>query len=292
MKALWAFEPFHQDNRRIKGMYGLLKQIVGSPSNIEAGFVVTRKEPVLNQAFDVPFDKRFSHYPRELTRNALRKAGVAIENKKIHIVDFPTFSDTQAVDRFLALAKARGSGLISLYTHARHGFFRFTLGSFAETAIHRSQVSLLLVNPKTEFSSRLKHILFASDFSSASKAHLDRVIEICKRTKSGLTVLHQTEMIYKWSLDESSPEVHAYRKKVDRMKTWTEEKCQRAGIDAQVVIHSEFQPTTELILKVANRSKADLIVVCSKAGRAAALMGGSITRQVVRRSKQPVLILK
>lgn len=44
MKALWAFEPFHQDKTRIKGMHNTLSLLAGSPSKVEVGFVVTRTE--------------------------------------------------------------------------------------------------------------------------------------------------------------------------------------------------------------------------------------------------------
>jgi nucleotide-binding universal stress UspA family protein len=292
MKALWAVEPFHQDNKRVKGMHNLLKQFVSKPAHIEVGFVVTRHENELNLAFDIPFEERFSTYPRKILKSSLRKSKVTIEDKNIHVVDYETFSTTKATDRLLSLAKSRGSDLIALYTHARHGFIRFTLGSFAETAIHRSKISLLLVNPRTNFSPKVKRIFYASDFSPSAKKHLKKVMKICKQLKSDLIVFHQAEVIYKWSLDESNPKIHAYRRKVKRMQNWIEQECKREGIFSEVTVASEFKGTTDLILKNANKEKADLIVVSAKAGPVAALMGGSTTRQVVRGSSKPVLILK
>ena len=292
MKALWALEPFHQDKKRIKGMHKLLGQLVNRPADIKVGFVVTRFENELNLAFDIPIEERFSTYPRKLLKNSLNKANVKIEDRNIHVVDYEAFSTTKAVDRFLSLAKSCGSDLIALYTHARHGSVRFTIGSFAETAIHRSKASLLLVNPKTNFSSKIKRIFYASDFGPVSKKQLIRVLQICKKLNAQLTVFHQAEVIYKWSLDESNPKVHAYRRKVKRMETWIEQECKRAGISSKVIVASEFTGTTDLIFKSMAKVKADLIVVSAKVGPTAALMGGSITRQVVRGSQKPVLVLK
>lgn len=292
LKALWAFEPFHQDKKRVKGMHNLLRQVVSRPTGIEVGFIVTRFENELNLAFDIPFEERFSAYPRKILKNSLRKAKVAIEDKNIHVVDYEAFSTTKAVDRFLSLAKSRSSDLIALYTHARHGYVRFTLGSFAETMIHRSKTNLLLVNPKTKFSPKVKNILYASDFSPSSQKHLSGVIQLCKKVGSRLTVFHAAEIIYKRSLDESNPQVHAYRKKMARMQAGIEQECKKAGLACEVIISSELRPTTELVLKIAKKGRADLIVVSAKVGPAAALMGGSITRQIIRSSAKPVLVLK
>ena len=292
MKALWAFEPFHQDTTRTKGMQNTLRQLAGSSSNIEVGFIVTRTEGELSQAFDVPAEERFSTYPKKLTEQALRKAKVPIEHGKIHVVDYPTLSNTQAVDKLLGLAKSRNADLIAMYTHSRKGFARLVLGSFAETAIHRSKVSLLLVNPKCSFSKTIKSIFFASDFTPASKKHLKRTLLLCRQVRAKLTVFHQTEIIYKWSMDESNPEIHAYRRKVNRMQAWIEQECQRSGVPCTVIVKSEFSATSDLIIQTAAKTKADLIVVAAKSGPTAALMGGSITRHLVRGSNKPVLILK
>jgi nucleotide-binding universal stress UspA family protein len=47
-----------------------------------------------------------------------------------------------------------------------------------------------------------------------------------------------------------------------------------------------------LILSQAQRVHADLLLVFAKSGRLAGFMGGSVTRQVLRASVAPVLVLK
>ena len=292
MKILWAFEPFHQDQIRIQGMHNLLKQLVDHPSDMEIGFVVTRSEQELYLEIKIPLKERFSVYPRQIIKSILRKAKCTVEDKKIHVLDFETVSNRKAVDCLLSLAKHRDTDLIALYTHARHGLMRLALGSFAETAVHRSKISLLLMNPKTKSPSQIKQVLYSSDFSSASISDLKRVIKLCKHLDAGLTIFHQAQVIYKWSLDEGNPKIHDYRRKVDRMQERIEQKCLSAGLSTKVIVASEFSATTELILKTATEVKADLIVVSAKVGPAAALMGGSVTRKIIRESTKPVLVLK
>lgn len=292
MKALWAFEPFHQDKTRLKGMHSTLSLLAGSPAKVEVGFVVTHTESSLSLAFDIPEEERFNIYPRKLIKQELKKARIKAEVKNIHVVEYATMSNTKAVDRLLRLATDREADLIGLFTHSTKGFFRFAIGSFAETAIHRSKVSLLIFNPQTQVAPKIKNMLFASDFSASSKKHLKTVLAYCKKLNSDLTVFHHAETIYKWSLDESNPKIQAYRRRVNRTKSWIEQECQRAGISGEVIVASDFKATADLIFTNMNLKKIDLVVVSAKVGPVAALMGGSITRQIVRGSKVPVLVLK
>lgn len=201
-------------------------------------------------------------------------------------------SNTKAVDRLLKLASDREAKLIGLFTHSKKGFFRLAIGSFAETAIHRSKVSLLISNPQTKVAPKIKNVLFASDFSASSKKHLKTVIAYCKKLKADLTVFHHAEPIYQWSLDESNPRIHAYRKSVHKMKSWIDQECQRARISNEVTVVSDFKATADLIYAHVKKTKTDLVVVSAKVGPMAALMGGSVTRQIVRASPVPVLVLK
>ncbi|MBI2518966.1 MAG: universal stress protein [Bdellovibrio sp.] len=292
MKALWALEPFHQKPLGIKSMYNLLKQLVGPASNIEVGFIVTRSEPELYLAYDIPAKARFTSYPRKLLKDTLKKAQIPIEDKKVHLIDFDTLSNTAAVDRFLALANSRDVDLIALYTHAYRGYKRFALGSFAETAIHRSKINLLLINPLVKNSLKIRNILFSCDFLQGSKRHILRAIEICKKAKSSLTVLHVAEVMYRWSLDESNPKIHDYRKNVRRMCEWIENECKKSKIICEITVTTEIKPMTDLVLNTANSKKADLIIVAAKVGRIGALMGGSTTRKLIRSSTRPVLVFK
>ena len=279
MKALWAFEPSHQDNERLKGMYDILSSLAGSASNVEVGFVATHSKTPTSDS-------------RRLIKQELKNAQIPLADKKIHVVECATSSNTKAVDRLLKLAKERGAKNLGLFTHAREGYLRFVIGSFAETAIHRSKCSLLILNPQTQVATQIKNILFASDFSPASKTQLKTVISHCKNLKSKLTVLYHADLNYEWSLDESNPKIQAYRRGVGKMKTWIEQECRKVGVAAEVMICTELKSTGDLILQNITKKKVNLVVVGAKVGPFAALIGGSVTRQIVRGSQVPVLVLK
>lgn len=292
MKAIWAFEPGSQNSTAIRGMHRLLLQIVQSPKNLELGFVITGNETDLFTAFNIPAEERFTSYPRKLILQELKQAQIVVPDRNLHLVDYDTVNITHAVDRFLKLAKSRDADLIALYTRRKHGLQRLIMGSFAETAVHRSNLNLLVVNPQTSFPRKFRQVLFASDFSQTSKRRFKGVLALCRRLKASLTVFHASEIIYRWSLDEQSPKILAYRSKVRKTVTWFESAAKAAKVPCQVEVDAEFKPITDLILNSARRNKADLIVVCAEAGRFAALIGGSVTRNLLRYGRFPVLVLK
>ncbi len=98
--------------------------------------------------------------------------------------------------------------------------------------------------------------------------------------------------MYRWSLDEANPKIHAYRKEIRQMSEWIEKECNSLNVPCEVIVTTEIRPMTDLVLRAAEKVKADLIIVVAKVGRIAALMGGSTTRQLVRASTKPILVFK
>lgn len=137
MKILWSIEPIGQSPATTKNMYNIIKQLAGAATNVELGFVSTRTEIYLNSAFDIPDDNRFTLYPLNLLNTTLRKSRIKIEDKRIHIVDYETRSNTKAVDSLLKLAKMKKSrsdcNLHSFSTRSRAlGFRKFRKLQFIE----------------------------------------------------------------------------------------------------------------------------------------------------------------
>lgn len=291
MKALWALEPFHQDNLRIKGMYQQIIKLGVPSQDVEIGFVVTKMENELLLAFHIPKEERFTKYPLMVMKKVLKKAGIRIAEKRIHIVKNETISTTKAVDRLLAEASKYNCDLLALYTHARYGFMRL-FGSFAETALHRSKINLLMANPKTQFSKKISTLFFAIDFISYNKYHIKYVAQLSETMNTKLVIFYASQIIYDWSLDESSPEIQNYRNRVKKVETQVSKICSDLNLDFEIIIDNEYIPVAQRVFKYAKKKKADLIIVSARVGSMAALMGGSITRQIVRNSFKPVLILK
>ncbi|MEY4615581.1 MAG: hypothetical protein RJB66_541 [Pseudomonadota bacterium] len=292
MKILWALEPFYQKKKKLRELFAFLHLFAKEKKAIDIGYAVTRYESELHLAFEVPPEERPSVDPRHLMKQSLLSAKIKVQEEQVHVVEASNPSLTKAVDSLLSLAKEKKSELLVFYSHNKKGLSRFLLGSFAETAIHRSKINLLIVHPKNPLPKRLKQIFFACDLGPQTQKHLSSVLKLAKEHKAQVTVFHAAPVTYRWSLDESSPEILKERRKIEKIKASIEEQARRYSVSCSVVVKSEFLSTSKLCLKAANKIKADLLVVAAKSSAVKALMGGSVTRQIIRGSKQPIFVLK
>lgn len=292
MKALWAYEPFHQDNKNLQNMHRLLTSLTGNTAHIEIAFIATHTEPSLRLAFDISPKERFSTYPQEIIEEQLQDAKLKIDRNKIHVFDEASSSNTKTAKTLIKSAHKLNADLIALFTHARKGYKRLMLGSFAETLIHLSPQDILVLPPTTSSPTLLKTILFASDFEKTTTKDIEHILSICKSLKANLVVFHHANISYKESSQESSPKSSAYRRKVNEMKSWIEITSKKSKVSCEVLVKSDFKSVTEHIKSIVKTKKCDLIFVRAKASAKKTLMGGSITRAVVRESTLPVYILK
>jgi nucleotide-binding universal stress UspA family protein len=292
MKTLWAIEPFKQDINTIKRIHNLIRQFVASSDELEAGYIATGSELELALAYDIPVEERFTKYPLSLIRKILDDAKIEIKRTNVFVEHFDTLSTTKAVDHLLCHAEKSNSELIVVASHTRHGMKRLILGSFAETIIHRSHKNLLVVNPNTSFSDVINHVFYSSDFGSDEKEYIARAIGLAERMKARLSVFHVPKITSMKEPCAKGSGAAKYSDHVQEMCTYINEQCRNHDVECDVIIPSVMGSVSDLAMKAAKKSKADLIVVSAKSGPMTALMGGSITRQIVRASRQPVLILK
>lgn len=292
MQALWSYEPFHQDNKNLQNMHHLLSALTGNPAQIQIAFVATHTEPSLRLAFDISPNERFSTYPLEIIEQQLKEAKIKFDKKRIHVVDEKSYSNTKTAKALISAANKMDADLIALFTHARKGYKRLMLGSFAETLIHLSPQNLLVLPPTNASPTALKTLLFASDFEKSTPKDIEHILSICKNLKASLVVFHHANITYKTTQEEKQEKASAYRRQVNEMKSWIEIIAKKNKVSCEVIIKSDFKSVTEHIHSLNRSKKCDLIFVRAKASAKKSLMGGSITRAIVRQSTLPVFILK
>lgn len=292
MRLTWAFDPSEQQAEQVQKMFSLIRFFTKTSKDVRVAHVFGRTAPEYFATFASPIPIDLVGDPRAEIEQILKKAKTGIGPKSIELLDIPQFSLTAGVDKLVASARRNKSELIALYTQSRKGFLRFMMGSFAETAVHRSPLSMLLLNPKSKWRGRIRTVCFLDDFQPKSRLHLKKVIKLCKENKAKLVVFHSPELIYSWSINDSIPRVQRYREKVNKMRDEVLELCKKAGVAGEVILDAGNKPVAELALKAAHKRKADLLVTVAKLGPLASLIGGSVTRQVIRESDMPVLVLK
>lgn len=291
MKALWGVEPFHQTEAQIGRTYRFISEFCGDNGKIEIGFIVTRMENELNLAFDVDQDRRFTSYPKEILEKKLSRSGVQSKNVRINVIDYPTFSKTKAASRLLKLATDKDCDICVIYSQGGGEIKKLFLGSFAESAVHLSDRKLLIISPHTKLSKKIRTVLFCYEPSKDSADALREMIKFCQKRRAKLVIFHAAQLCFGVPDSEASDEVKAYNEAVKKWQSEIERKCTKAKVKCEFQISSEFAMVSDLALKAAKKVRADLISVLAKSGPTTALIGGSVTRQILRSSNLPILVM-
>ena len=159
----------------------------------------------------------------------------------------------------LGVIRERAISLLVIGTHGRFGIQKLLLGSIAEQMFRRADCPVLTVGP-AEPTALLTHgrfhsILFATDFSPASKHALSYAVAFAHESQAQLTLLHVVEESSVTALYLHEEMINSARQRLHEMLP-----------DAKDFTH---QPEVELIngfpsdeiLRVARKRQADLIVM-------------------------------
>lgn len=149
--------------------------------------------------------------------------------------------------------------LVVTGTHGREGFGKMLLGSHAENILRHSPVPVLVVGPhvrnEPETTTRVKHILFATDFSEASFAALPHAISLAEENQAELDVLRVVPPQKNGELVHPSELMDATVRQMKQLVPLEAEAWCKPHYLAAV-----GEPAQK-ILQVAELSRADLIVL-------------------------------
>ncbi len=292
MKIIWTFDPFEK-NKQLR-LFGkkLLLNLFSNSDKIEAVYVASHSEIGLTTAFDIPKKNRFTTYPKKLIRSQLN----ALNLKKVIAKVLPelSISLSASVKNLASYALSSKADLIIASTHGKVGLPRFVFGSFAESLAHTSETDLLLYNQKTKLNKTPpKKIVYAHDFSRKGADGLLKIVDYASKWNASITIVHIPEPSYSISFQGPDEEADSYRAYVTDVAMHIEQSLKRKGIECKIVIEPNWKKSdAELILNAATKANADLIAVTAKSGKMALLLGGSVTRNVMRKSTIPTLVLK
>lgn len=206
-------------------------------------------------------------------------------------------------DVLLDLLRRNDIDLLVLGTHGRGGLKKLILGSVAEQLFRLASCPVLTVGPAVPAGmreNRFHHILFATDFGSASLRALSHAISLAIEHKARLTLLHvvmpvpvvQAGPLWYVGTDVGEREQEAQRETLAKLKRL---------IPADVKLQSEpefvvaFDYVPGGILKTAEGCQADLIVMGVKqvvSVRTSAHLPWATAYDVVCRAKCPVLTVR
>jgi nucleotide-binding universal stress UspA family protein len=193
-------------------------------------------------------------------------------------------------------AREVGANLIALGTSAKSGFTRAVMGSFAESVALQSETPLFIVSPETRPVAEIKEILFPTDFSGSCRQALDQLLPVAAAKRAHITFFYKLEYLTPQTRDVivTYPPYKAYMEQdvADKQKTAEEWQGMAAneGVSADIVFDKTTNYVVDSILDAADKMRDGMIAMASQRGRAAVVLG-SITRDLIRRSPQPVWVI-
>jgi len=206
-------------------------------------------------------------------------------------------------DVLLDLMQRNDIGLLVLGTHGRGGLKKLILGSSAEQLFRLASCPVLTVGPRVPDGmkeNRFRHILFTTDFGSASLHALSHAISLAIEHKAKLTLLHvltpvpvvEAGPLWYVGTDILDREQKARRETVEKLKRLIPPGVKLQS-DPEFLAALDYVPGG--ILKIADGCQADLIVMGVKrvaSVRASAHLPWATAYEVVCRAKCPVLTVR
>ncbi|RME17012.1 MAG: universal stress protein, partial [Bdellovibrio sp.] len=162
---------------------------------------------------------------------------------------------------------------------------RFFIGSFCETLLFQSPISLLILNPHAPAPKRIQNIFFPSDLSNQSLKLFRKVLFRANKLQAKVTLYHKLaddSLIWDKKTKEkclNSPEVKKFKKWADKFE-----------VPLNVVVEKHPDHLTQRILKLSRKSH-QLIALTTHTGRIGSFFVGSTPRQVVRMTTLPVWLI-
>ncbi len=191
-----------------------------------------------------------------------------------------------------AMAERHKINLIVMGTHGRRGVEKLLLGSTAEEILRCAQCPVLMVGPETsvapETEARLQRILYATDFSPASKPAMHYAYVLAREYNAALFFLHVAEDIWKEPLSTRMQAADFFRMRLLENHWELEE-----GITPE--FHVEFGPPAGRIMEIADTLQIELIVLGVRGTphpRVAAHLPGPTAYDVVSHARCPVLVIR
>ncbi|MCC6274000.1 MAG: universal stress protein [Deltaproteobacteria bacterium] len=302
-RILWSFNPFQNDPKVLKNAVALLKLLSRQTGlKVEPVYVVSPAEVNVVLEFSVPAKDRYQAVAKLECEKILKKIQfpgllpptVLVENQ-VRL--------SASAKALAAYAQKTEAYAIVIGTHGKSGLGRALLGSFAETLLYHAKTPVLLVNPHLRAPAALKHFLFASDFSAASRQAFGEFCAFLKPLKAKATLYHIVPKPFPWAspatayllgtqtLNEAQYLREVARENLDKAEEF-QKVAKKAGVPCEVRLETSDEDVAAAILKRTKGLKADGVGLAAQTGRWETALLGSTSRGLLREGRIPVWVLR
>ncbi|MCM0607164.1 MAG: universal stress protein [Xanthomonadaceae bacterium] len=300
LRTIWALDPFEKQ-KVTDAVAKCASQWATITESLEPVYVLSPSEISLHMLesqewlpqYEPAAKKALSAITKKLKLRGLKPAVILRDFKE---------SLRGTVESLNEYARKQHADLILISTHARTGLSRFFIGSFTETLMTKAATSVLCVNPSAK-STPIKRILFSTDLSTQSIGTFPILLKLSKGLKAQIIIYHCIPMplepvlqsgVYllgggwvpfsNYIKTESTGRGEALKRLVDQAAEF--------GVKTQFILETKKPGIIDALLKASVKEKADCIALAVESSPVEATLLGSISRQIVRLSSKPVLLLK
>ena len=200
-------------------------------------------------------------------------------------------------------AISHDADLIAVGTHGRTGVRRFLLGSFAESFLRSSWVSVLVTGYQIFRPPALSQILFPTPLNAASRQAFREAVKVAQALNASLVVFHCSTHSVEPLLQSGVsllggtwlplyPYLGHERNQVLRRASVWKRWAKAKNIPVDFIIQARGEPIATSILQFAHEKKPELLIIESQSGPLSSVVVGSITREVIRHAPCAVWVLR
>lgn len=292
---LWAIDPFETGPRAASAAlqefarWAACQEMAIVPTYIAS---LTAAERVRGKSVPLEeLERAINEVVEELGVSGARPARVLVEE---------TATRAGAVEQLLRAADEERAQGIALCSHGRAGIGRFVLGSFAETLLRDSRLPIYFLARKPDSLPAQPvdscTVLFATDFSSTSRAAFRRLLADTRLSTDRLILFHALGFPMRYAGGEMVFVPENYfeeeeRSAHERGAEWVAEAHAR-GIAAELTISAEGTDILigDAILRAARENEAALVVMAASSSFLDRALFGSVAYEVFRASTCSALI--
>jgi nucleotide-binding universal stress UspA family protein len=213
----------------------------------------------------------------ERTVARLRSAGVKARG------EVRTISDGHVAEALLESAGRFGADLVALGSHGRSELGGLLLGSVGQRVAKGTAAAVMLVSGEEgrrtrRWPARIVTVLLAVDRSERAEAAIETALGLCRQHGATASVLYVEPVL------ESPDSARRYVRAIV-------ERFRHAGVAARAEGPGGVASVAIQIAEAAERRDADIVVIGSaRRGELAAIVMGSVARELVRVTTRPVLL--
>jgi nucleotide-binding universal stress UspA family protein len=310
-RIVWAIDAFAND----------LTQQIGVAHDVQTLFPHASIYPVYVLSEDVVSERAVSSFLKPALKPMAQKKLQRtlslyreLELKTPRILLEPTASRSASALRLIRFAKKIGANLIAMGSRGQRSLSRFLIGSFSEAVLDRSPVPVLFHGPQVTIASSFPRVLiYPTDFSPACSQAYEEVLSLAAGFGAELHLFHNALSTLDpivssgvhifgggWVAVDAYMSQPLLQDHSHDAKQWIDNATER-GVRATYINESYRGSTSDAIVNYVHRLQAGtsyrnnpgsiLVAMVSQSGPVASALLGSVTRDVIRGSSAPVIVV-